>query len=78
MRVKNKSWRRLDNSAQIFPIISNKKFSTVFRISTVLNEKISEDILKKALKKVLNNFECFKVRLKKGFFGITLNIILKK
>lgn len=68
MRVKNKSWRRLDNSAQIFPIISNKKFSTVFRISTVLNEKVSEDILKKALKKVLNNFECFKVRLKKGFF----------
>lgn len=68
MLIKNKSWRRLDNSAQLFPIISNKKFSTVFRLSTVLNEKISEDILKKALKMVLNNFECFKVRLKKGFF----------
>lgn len=68
MLIKNKSWRRLDNSAQLFPIISNKKFSTVFRLSTVLNEKISEDILKKSLKMVLNNFECFKVRLKKGFF----------
>ena len=68
MLKKNKSWRRLDNSAQLFPIISNKKFSTVFRLSTVLNEKVSEDILKKALKIVLNNFECFKVRLKKGFF----------
>ena len=73
MHVKNKSWRKLDNSAQIFPIISNKKFSSVFRISTVLNEKVSADILKKALKIVLNNFECFKVRLKKGFFWYYLD-----
>ena len=33
MKQKNQSskWRRLDNSAKLFPIIQNRKFSTVFR-----------------------------------------------
>ena len=33
-------WRRLDNSAKIFPISAGKKYSTVFRLSVVLKEKI--------------------------------------
>ena len=28
-------WRRLDNSAKIFPISAGKKYSTVFRLSAV-------------------------------------------
>ena len=33
-------WRKLDNSAKLFPIISTKRFSTIFRVSVVLTETI--------------------------------------
>ena len=42
-------WRRLDNSAKIFPISAGKKYSTVFRFSCVLKEKIDPKILQKAV-----------------------------
>lgn len=62
------NWRRLDNSAKLFPIMSNKKFSSVFRISAILYEEINEDILKIATENAVNKFISYKVKLKKGFF----------
>lgn len=62
------SWRRLDNSAKIFPIASSKKYSSVFRLSVVLKDKINPDILKKAVNMSLKKLSSFKVRLRKGFF----------
>ena len=61
-------WRRLDNSAKIFPISAGKKYSTVFRLSVVLKEKVNPEILKKAVNKALEQYEFFKVSLKSGFF----------
>ena len=40
-------WRRLDNSAKIFPISAGKKYSTVFRLSVLLKEKVNKEILEK-------------------------------
>ena len=65
---KQANWRRLDNSAKIFPIASSKKYSSVFRLSAVLKEKINKETLKKAVDKVLENLPSFKVKLKKGAF----------
>ncbi len=65
---KKLDWRKLDNSAKIFPIASSKKFSTVFRISAVLSEKVDEIVLQKAVEKALEVFKSFKVRVKSGFF----------
>ena len=65
---KSNNWRRLDNSAKIFPIASSKKYSSVFRLSAVLNEKINPQILKKSVEMVLKNLSSFKVKLKKGLF----------
>lgn len=62
------NWRRLDNSAKIFPIASSKKYSSVFRLSVVLKERIDEKTLKKAVEIVLKNLSSFKVKLKKGAF----------
>ena len=62
------SWRRLDNSAKIFPIASSKKYSSVFRLSVVLKEKINPKILKEAVNISLKKLSSFKVRLRKGFF----------
>lgn len=65
---KTHNWRRLDNSAKIFPIASSKKYSSVFRLSAVLKEEINPKLLKEAVNKVLQNLSAFKVKLKKGAF----------
>lgn len=62
------SWRRLDNYAKLFPLASTKKYSSVFRLSIVLKEKIKPDILEKAVKYSLKKFKFFKVRMRRGFF----------
>ena len=61
-------WRKLDNSAKIFPIDSDKNFSAVYRMSVLLTEEIKHDLLKKAVDKTLESFTSFKVCLKRGFF----------
>ena len=61
-------WRRLDNSAKIFPISAGKKYSTVFRLSVVLTEKIEPNILKEAVNQALSKYVSFKVKMKTGFF----------
>ena len=71
-------WRRLDNSAKIFPISAGKKYSTVFRLSVVLKEKIQPEILQIAVEKALEQYELFRVRLKNGFFWNYLEYNPKK
>ena len=61
-------WRRLDNSAKIFPIAAGKKYSTVFRYSITLKDNIKSANLEKALIHSLNKYRGFKVRLRAGFF----------
>lgn len=61
-------WRKLDNSAKIFPIDSDKNFSAVYRMSVLLTEDINPKILKDAVNKTLESFTSFKVCLKRGFF----------
>ena len=71
-------WRRLDNSAKIFPISAGKKYSTVFRLSALLTETIQPDILAVAVEKALEQYEFFRVRLKNGFFWNYLEYNPKK
>ncbi len=61
-------WRRLDNSAKIFPISTGKKYSTVFRLSAVLKEKVDPKLLAEAVNQTLEKYPFFKVRMKPGFF----------
>lgn len=62
------NWRRLDNSAKIFPISAGKKYSTVFRLSCILNSRVNPNILEKAVLLSLEKFKSFKVRMKSGLF----------
>ena len=41
-RWKNR-WRRLDNTAKIFPVIANENVSQVFRISATLKEPVNPE-----------------------------------
>ncbi len=67
-KLKKNSWRKLDNSAKIFPLSASKKYSTVFRYSAVLKETIDKQILEKAVEKALVRYKAFKVKMKSGFF----------
>ena len=71
-------WRRLDNSAKIFPIAAGRKYSTVFRLSAVLKEKINPKILEKSVNIALEQYKSFKVRMKAGFFWYYLEYNPKK
>lgn len=61
-------WRRLDNTAKIFPVIANENLSNVYRISATLKEEVDPGTLQRALEEILPQFEGFGVRLRKGFF----------
>ena len=67
-RTEKIKWRRLDNSAKLFPIVANKKFSSIYRMSVVLTQNIEPELLKQAIDETLKVFTSFKVCLKKGFF----------
>ena len=71
-------WRRLDNSAKIFPIAAGRKYSTVFRLSALMKEKVEHKILFQAVNKALKQYPSFKVRMKAGFFWYYLEYNPKK
>ena len=62
------NWRRLDNSAKIFPIAAGRKYSTVFRFSVLLKENVNEKELEKAVNIVIERYKSFKVKMIEGFF----------
>lgn len=64
----SKKWRKLDNSGKLFPILSTKRFSTVFRISCVLKDQVKKEFLFQAVKQALKKCPSFAVRLRRGFF----------
>ena len=61
-------WDKLDNTANLFPVIVSESVSNVYRLSVTLKEDIEQELLQKALNKVLPYFDVFKMKLKKGLF----------
>lgn len=68
-RLNNKTpWYRLDLSAIVYPTLQRKNFSSVYRLSVLLKEKIEPDLLQKAVDQTLPRFPTFKVTMRKGVF----------
>jgi len=63
-----RNWLRLDNAAKIFPVISNRVRTSVFRLSFELNDVVKIKELQMALDESLDEFPYFRSQLKKGFF----------
>lgn len=63
-----KDWYKLDLSANVYPTLQRKDFSSVYRISMTLKEQIKPDILQQAVEMTLPRFPTFKVALRKGVF----------
>lgn len=64
----NSSWHRLDNAANVFPLISHENFSNVFRLAAELKEPVNPEILQRSLDLTLNAFGNFNFRIRRGFF----------
>lgn len=68
MRNERKTWYKLDLSAIVYPTLQRKDFSSVYRLSVVLKEKIQPDILQQAVDIALKRFPTYKVAIRKGLF----------
>lgn len=66
--MKRKTWYPLDNAAKVYPPVSNSRRPSTFSLIAVLNEPIDKDILQKATNEILDRFETFNVKLKRGIF----------
>lgn len=68
-KVKKKLyWRKLDDQAKVFALASNRKYSSIFRLSVVLKEIIEPEFLQQAVEVALEKYKVFKVKLRHGFF----------
>ena len=63
-----KDWYKLDLSAIVYPTLQRRDFSSVYRISVTLKEKINPDILQKAVDMTLKRFPTYKVAMRNGLF----------
>ena len=68
-----KSWYKLDLSANVYPTLQRKNFSNVFRLSVVLKEEIDPDTLQKAVDLTLPRFRHSKLPCEKAFSGVIWN-----
>ena len=68
MRKNHVMWDRLDNTANLFPVITSESMSNVYRMSVTLKEDINKDLLQKSVELVLPYFDMFRYKLKKGLF----------
>ncbi len=66
--TRNLKWERLDNTANLFPVISGEELTSVYRVGATLTEEIDPERLQEALDIVLPKFDGFNVRLRQGFF----------
>lgn len=65
---KHDDWFRLDNSAKIFPEVSNEIDSNIFRVQVALTEEVEPEILQLATLGILERYPMFQVKLRHGIF----------
>lgn len=63
-----KKFMRLDNSANIYPMMVNKQNQNLFRMSVELKETVNPKALQQAVDLVLPRFKCLTMKLMRGFF----------
>jgi NRPS condensation-like uncharacterized protein len=67
-RTGKRDWYKLDLSAIVYPTLQRRDFSSVYRLSVLLREKIQPDILQQAVYMVMPRFPTYKSAIHKGLF----------
>ena len=65
-------WRKLDNAALAFPLVTDKNDTRVFRFYCQLKEKVNSEILQQALDQTMEKYPLFQAVLRKGLFWFYL------
>ena len=68
VQKKETRWEKLDNTANLFPVIANETMTNVYRIAVILSENIEPECLQEALEQVLPWFDTMNVRMRTGMF----------
>ncbi len=63
-----RGWYRLDNAANVYPAIRNRRRPGLFRVSATLKEPIRPDLLQQAVNTTLKRIPSFSVRMRSGLF----------
>ena len=65
---KDNFWYKLDNAAKIYPATSQRHWNSTFRMSVELDEPVSGDTLRKAVRSLRDRFPMLYVQLRTGVF----------
>ncbi len=68
MAEHKRDWYRLDLSAIVYPTLQRKDFSSVYRLSVLLKEKVDPDILQQAVDRTMPRFPTYKTAMRRGLF----------
>lgn len=60
------NWRKLDNAALAFPLVTGKNDTRVFRFYCELKENVKPELLQTALEKTMEKYPLFQMVLLKG------------
>lgn len=63
-----KEWFKLDLSGNVYPTLQKKSFSSTFRVSVTLKDRVDPLVLQKAFEQTIPRFPSLKVDLRTGFF----------
>lgn len=66
--VQINEWYKMDLSAVVYPTLQRRDFSSVYRLSVVLKEKIQPEVLQEAVDITMKRFPTYKVAIRKGLF----------
>mgnify|MGYP002769953022 FL=1 len=72
MRTEYSDWRKLDNAALAFPLVTGENDTRVFRFYCQLKEEVDSDILQQALDRTMEKYPLFQAVLRKGLFWFYL------
>lgn len=72
MEKRYSGWRKLDNAALAFPLVTGKNDTRVFRFYCELKENVRSEVLQEALDQTMEKFPLFRAVLRKGLFWFYL------
>ena len=72
MEKRYSKWRKLDNAALAFPLVTGKNDTRVFRFYCELKEPVQPEILQSALDQTMEKYPLFQAVLRKGLFWFYL------
>jgi len=67
-RPTKKIWYKLDLSANVYPTLQRKSFSSVYRMTAVMKDTVEPETLQKAIDMTMPRFPTFNVAIHKGLF----------